>query len=78
MKHLPGNMTCEQAVDAGATPLETVRALPFKKVVEVEDFVDFLRQRDETRRLVSAAVGLSERAFHRAWDKPDDASYDRL
>ena len=43
-----------------------------------EDFVDFLRQRDEERQLTGAAARLSEEAFARVWDNPDDADYDRL
>jgi len=47
-------------------------------VAEVEDFVDFLRQRDEEQRLTRAASRLSEPAFAKAWENPDDADYDRL
>ena len=36
------------------TLIEKIRDLPPEKVVEVEDLVDFLRQRDEDRRLVRA------------------------
>ena len=58
--------------------LEKIRSLPPERVAEVEDFVDFLRVRDEDRRLTHAAAQLSEEAFTRAWDNPDDADYDRL
>jgi hypothetical protein len=51
--------------------------LPPEKVTEVEDFVDFLAQRDD-RRLVRAASKLSEKAFRKVWDNPDDAAYDHL
>ena len=44
----------------------------------MEDFVDFLILRDEERRLTAAATKLSEDAFQRVWDNPDDAEYDRL
>jgi hypothetical protein len=47
-------------------------------VAEVEDFVDFLRQRDEKQGLTEAASRLSEAAFAQVWDHPDDADYDRL
>jgi hypothetical protein len=57
---------------------EKIRALPPEKVVEVEDFVDFPRQRDEARRLANAAAELSESAFQRVWDSQDNADYDRL
>jgi len=58
--------------------LEKIRSLPPERVAEVEDFVDFLRLRDENRRLTYAAAKLSEEAFTRVWDNPDDADYDRL
>jgi hypothetical protein len=58
--------------------LEKIRRLPPERVAEVEDFVDFLRQRDEERRLTEAASRLSESAFARVWANPDDADYDRL
>lgn len=60
------------------TLIEKIRALPPERVAEVEDFVDFLRLRDEHRSLVSAAARLSESAFQRVWDNPDDADYDHL
>ncbi len=58
--------------------LEKIRSLPPEKVAQVKDFVDFLRVRDEDRRLTLAATKLSEEAFTRVWDNPDDADYDRL
>ena len=58
--------------------IEKIRALPPDKVAEVEDFVDFLRQRDDDRRLARAVTKLSESAFGRVWDNPADADYDRL
>ena len=59
--------------------IETVEEyLPPEKVAEVEDFVDFLRQRNDERRLTQAAAKLSEKAFRKVWDNPDDADYDRL
>lgn len=60
------------------TLIEKIRALPPERVAEVEDFVDFLRLRDEHRSLVSAAARLSESAFQGVWDNPDDADYDHL
>ena len=57
---------------------EKIRRLPPERVAEVEDFVDFLRQRDEERGLTDAASRLSEAAFAKVWENPDDADYDRL
>jgi hypothetical protein len=58
--------------------LAKIRRLAPERVAEVEDFVDFLRSRDEEQQLTRAATQLSEAAFARAWDSPDDADYDRL
>jgi hypothetical protein len=58
--------------------LAKIRRLPPERVTEVEDFVDFLRLRDENRQLTDAAARLSEATFARVWDHPDDADYDRL
>ena len=58
--------------------MEKIRRLREDKLAEVEDFVDFLRQRQEERRLAQAVTGASEAAFAKVWDNPDDAAYDRL
>jgi hypothetical protein len=58
--------------------LAKIRSLPPERVAEVEDFVDFLRLRDDETRLTQAAARLSEDAFARVWDNPDDADYDAL
>jgi len=58
--------------------LDKIRSLPPEKVAEVEAFVDFLRQREEGRRLGESVMWASETAFERVWDNPDDAEYDRL
>jgi hypothetical protein len=57
---------------------EKIRELPPDKQAEVEDFVDFLRLKNEERGLAQAAASLSEEAFGRVWDNPEDAAYDRL
>ena len=56
--------------------LEKIRELPQDKVAEVEDFVDFLRQRTLDRALMTAAARLSTDAFGRVWENSDDADYD--
>lgn len=58
--------------------LEKIRDLPPDKAAEVEDFIDFLRQREQYRKLTDAVTKLSEPAFRKVWDNPDDADYDRL
>ena len=58
--------------------IEKIRSLPPEKLVEVEDFVDFLKMRDEDRLVTHVATKLSEDSFRQVWDNPDDAEYDRL
>ena len=60
------------------TLIDKIQQLSPEKIAEVEDFVDFLRQREEDRQLVRAAAKLSEDAFEKVWDNPDDAAYDKL
>ncbi|HEY0320236.1 MAG TPA: hypothetical protein VGC66_04630 [Pyrinomonadaceae bacterium] len=57
--------------------LEKIRNLPPERIAEVEDFVDFIAQRDE-RRLVQAAARLSEESFSKVWDNEEDSAYDEL
>lgn len=58
--------------------IEKIRRLAPERLAEVEDFVDSLRLRDDERRVGGAATKLSEAAFARVWENPDDADYDRL
>ena len=58
--------------------VEKLRALPPERVAEVEDFVDFLQSRSETRALTQAAAQLAEGVFGQVWDNESDADYDRL
>ena len=60
------------------TLMDKIRNLPPEKVAEVEEFVDLLRTGNEARRLTRAATKLSQDAFAKVWDNPDDADYDRL
>jgi hypothetical protein len=55
-----------------------MRDLPPEKVAEVEDFVDFLRQHHEDRRLTHAASKMAGEALARVWSNLADAAYDRL
>jgi uncharacterized protein DUF2281 len=57
--------------------IRKIRSLPPEKVAEVEDFVEFLKQRQD-RQLTQAAGKLAEKALRRVWDDPADAAYDRL
>ena len=58
--------------------IDKIRSLPPEKLAEVEDFVDFLKMRDEDRLVTHAATKLSEDSFRQVWDNPDDAEFDHL
>lgn len=60
------------------TLIEKLRQLPPERLEEVEDFVDFLRAREEERALVQSAGRISASAFAQVWDNPEDAVYDAL
>lgn len=57
--------------------LDKIRALPEDKIAEVARFVEFLRLRAEEQQ-AAAVTKLSEQAFVKVWDNPDDAEYDNL
>lgn len=58
--------------------IEKIRSLPPDKITVLEDFIDFLLTRSEARLLVYAVTKLSEAAFTKIWDNPEDAEYDEL
>ena len=55
---------------------QKLRLLPPERIIEVEDFVDFLQGRDLERNLVKQAGQASEAVFTAIWDNPDDIEYD--
>jgi len=67
-----------------ATPhdqlLYKISRLPAARIAEVEDFVDFLveRERDSDRRLAHTVAAASEPAFAKVWENPEDDVYDRV
>ncbi len=65
------------AVDPKAL-IDKIAALPSERIAEVEDFVDFLRLRDQDRALVRAAAAASAPAFAAVWENPEDDVYDAL
>jgi hypothetical protein len=58
--------------------IQKIRDLPPERIEEVDDFVDFLRSRQQEKLLVRAAEKLSESTFKQVWDNPEDADYDKL
>lgn len=58
--------------------LEKLEHLSPERLAEVEDFIDFLRQRDQDRRLRQDYARTSEETFSKVWENNDDAIYDTL
>ena len=57
---------------------DKIKKLPPQRLAEVEDFVDFLRTRENEQRFALAAAKASEASFAQVWDNDDDAAYDRM
>lgn len=58
--------------------IQKISDLPLERIAEVEDFVDFIRQRDQDRGLTRAAAEVSSLAFAAMWRNPEDAAYDTI
>ena len=58
--------------------IQKIRSLPPDKVSTVEDFVDFLSQKNRDYLLLQAGNKLAEEAFKKVWDNSEDQEYDRL
>jgi len=58
--------------------LEKIAALPADRIAEVEDFVDFIRLREQERALTRAAAAASAPTFAAIWSNPEDDAYDAL
>ncbi len=58
--------------------IDKIAALPVERIAEVEDFVDFLRLRDQDRALSRAAAAASAAAFAAVWENPEDDVYNAL
>ena len=58
--------------------LEKLEHLSLDRLAEVEDFIDFLQQRDQDKHLRRDFARVSEAAFAKIWDNDSDAIYDSL
>jgi hypothetical protein len=58
--------------------IQKLQALSPERVPGVEDFIDFLSQRDTERGPTRAAMAATEPTLNAIWDNPDDAAYDQL
>jgi Protein of unknown function (DUF2281) len=65
--------------------IQKIQSLPPERVIEVDDFVEFLRlrvQQDQAqaqdRALARMTAQGSEASFARVWDNAEDEAYDAL
>jgi len=58
--------------------IEKIQTLPADRIGEVEDFVDFVRSREQQRALARDAMAASAPAFAAIWSNPEDDVYDAL
>ena len=58
--------------------IDKLEALPPERVAEVEDFIDFIKQRDQDRQLTQAVTKAAEPSLQKVLVNPDDAVYDAL
>jgi hypothetical protein len=59
------------------TLIEKIEGLPAERIAEIEDFVDFIRLREQERAPTRAAAA-SAPAFVAIWSNPEDDIYDAL
>lgn len=60
------------------TLVAKIVALPVDRIAEVEDFVDFLAQRESERAESRGMSAVSNAAFAAVWSNPADDAYDVL
>ena len=60
------------------TLIEKIEALPAERIAEIEDFIDFIRLREQERSLTRAAAAASAPTFAAIWSNPEDDVYDAL
>lgn len=58
--------------------IDKIKQLPPQRLAEVEDFVDFLRTREDDQRLTQAAAKVAEASFAEVWNNDEDSAYDRM
>lgn len=58
--------------------IDKLETLPPERIAEIEDFIDFIKQRNQDQQLTQAATKTAEQSFTKVWDNPDDAVYDAL
>ncbi len=64
-----------QQIEQVAHKLQT---LSQERIAEVEDFIDFLKQRDEGLEITKSTMQLTEPLLASLWNNTEDAEYDQL
>lgn len=67
-----------QDVTTGTTYVGKTAHLSPEGLAEVEDFIDFLNERDRDKRLRQDYAKVSEETWSKVWDNDEDAVYDTL
>ncbi len=58
--------------------IKKLESLPAERIAEIEDFVDFIRLREQERAMTRAAPEASAPAFAAIWNNAEDDAYDAL
>jgi hypothetical protein len=58
--------------------IKKLESLPAERIAEIEDFVDFIRLREQERAMTRAAAGASAPACAAIWNNTEDDAYDAL
>ncbi len=58
--------------------IEKIQALPPEQLAEIDDFVDFLQHKKQTRALTQTAMQMNAPALAAVWDNLADEAYDAL
>ena len=58
--------------------IEKIKSLPQERQDEIENFIDFVEQRNRDRQIIQTAAQTAEQSFARVWDNTEDDVYDQL
>jgi hypothetical protein len=58
--------------------LKKLQSLPPERLMEVDDFIDFISERASERGFTAIALAASEPSLTGIWDNVEDAAYDEL
>jgi len=58
--------------------IKKIQTLPPDQLIEIKDFVDFIRRREQERALTRDSSAVSVPSFSKIWNNPEDGIYDAL